>query len=51
MPISVSMPIREEAYGEQSCEAYFGRLLPESDTAKRMIGKKYGVSPNNGRID
>ena len=47
MAISLSMPIREESYGEQSCEAYFGGLLPESDTAKQLIGKRYRVSPNN----
>src|SRR5688572_11178589 len=47
MAISSSMPIREEPYGEQSCEAYFGGLLPESDIAKKIIGKRYGVSPNN----
>lgn len=47
MPISVSMPLREEAYGEQSCEAYFGGLLPESETARKLIGKKYGISPHN----
>lgn len=47
MSLSVSMPIREEPYGEQSCEAYFGGLLPESETAKKLIGKRYGVSPNN----
>lgn len=47
MSISASMPIREEPYGEQSCEAYFGGLLPESDIAKQLIGKRYGVSPSN----
>lgn len=47
MAISASMPIRKEPYGEESCEAYFGGLLPESDTAKQLIGKRYGVSPNN----
>lgn len=47
MPISVSMPIREKSYGEQQCEAFFGGLLPESEIAKQMIGKKYGISPNN----
>lgn len=47
MAISVSMPIREEPYGEYFCEAYFGGLLPESDTAKQLIGKRYGVSPHN----
>jgi serine/threonine-protein kinase HipA len=47
MPISVGMPIREEPYGELQCEAFFGGLLPESETVKKIIGKKYGISPNN----
>lgn len=47
MPISVSMPIREEAYGEEACEAFFGGLLPESEIAKNIIGKQYGINPNN----
>ena len=47
MPISVGMPIRDEPYGDQQCEAFFGGLLPESETAKKIIGKRYGVSPNN----
>lgn len=46
-PISLGMPIREENYGEEQCEAFFGGLLPESETARRIIGKKYGASPNN----
>lgn len=47
MAISASMPLRTESYGEQSCEAYFGGLLPESHAAKQLIGKQYGISPNN----
>lgn len=45
--VSVSMPIQEKPYGEMSCEAYFGGLLPESETARKIIGKRYGVSHNN----
>lgn len=45
--ISISMPIREEAYNETACKAFFNGLLPESETAKKLIGKKYGISPNN----
>ena len=45
--ISLSMPLRKEAYEEAVCEAFFGGLLPESDMAKRAIGKQYGISPNN----
>ncbi|GAB4392796.1 MAG: type II toxin-antitoxin system HipA family toxin [Gammaproteobacteria bacterium] len=45
--ISLSMPIRKEPYHESQCEAFFGGLLPESETAKKLLGKKYGISPNN----
>ncbi|MES2218676.1 MAG: type II toxin-antitoxin system HipA family toxin, partial [Pseudomonadota bacterium] len=45
--VSIAMPIRDEPYGDFHCEAYFGGLLPESEAAKRIIGKKYGVSSNN----
>lgn len=47
MAISMSIPIREESYSEEICEAYFGGLLPESDTAKQLIGRRYGISPTN----
>lgn len=47
MPISIGMPVCEESYGEQQCEAFFGGLLPESEVAKQIIGKRYGISPNN----
>ncbi|MDX2163913.1 MAG: type II toxin-antitoxin system HipA family toxin [Gammaproteobacteria bacterium] len=47
IPISLGMPIREENYDDEQCEAFFGGLLPESETARRIIGKKYGVSPTN----
>lgn len=45
--ISFSMPLRQEAYEESACQAFFGGLLPESDAARRAIGKHYGISPNN----
>lgn len=46
-PISMNMPLRIEPYNDDQCEAYFGGLLPESDTVRKIIGKKFGVSPNN----
>lgn len=46
-PISLGMPTREKPYGEKQCEAFFGGLLPESETVKKIIGKRYGISPNN----
>lgn len=46
-PISISMPIREEPYPESYCEAFFGGLLPESETARKILGKIFNVSPTN----
>ncbi len=45
--VSVGMPIREQPYNDARCEAYFGGLLPESDTAKKAIGMQYGISHGN----
>lgn len=45
--ISIGMPLREEAYDELRCEAFFGGLLPENEHMREIIGRKYGVSPNN----
>lgn len=45
--ISISMPVRKEPYDDKECGAFFGGLLPESESARKMIGKKYGISPNN----
>jgi len=45
--ISIGMPIRGEPYSEIQTEAYFGGLLPESESVRKIIGKKYGVSYNN----
>jgi serine/threonine-protein kinase HipA len=46
-PISLCMPIQEKPYDDLACEAFFGGLLPESDTAKQLIGKRYNISPHN----
>jgi serine/threonine-protein kinase HipA len=45
--ISLAMPIRKEPYDKNQTEAYFAGLLPESEMVKKIIGKKYGISPNN----
>lgn len=45
--ISIGMPVREEPYGEIPSEAYFGGLLPEGEAAKKIIGKRYGISHSN----
>ncbi|OGT52866.1 MAG: hypothetical protein A3E84_05015 [Gammaproteobacteria bacterium RIFCSPHIGHO2_12_FULL_42_13] len=46
-PISYSMPINGKIYQQGHCEAYFGGLLPESDTAKKIIARQYDISANN----
>jgi len=44
--ISIGMLIREEPYGDTQTNAYFGGLLPESETVRIIIGKRYGISPD-----
>jgi serine/threonine-protein kinase HipA len=45
--LSMSMPIQAEPYDEVRTEAYFGGLLPESESARQAIGKRYGVNHHN----
>ena len=45
--ISMGMPIREQVYDNAQCEAFFGGLLPESDNARKAIGKQYSISFGN----
>ena len=45
--ISLAMPIRQKFYNNEACEAFFGGLLPENIIARKLIGKRYGVSANN----
>lgn len=46
-PISMCMPVRAEPYTELPSEAFFGGLLPENENVKKIIGKRFHVSPNN----
>lgn len=46
-PLSLSLPVREEPYASDPCEAYFGGLLPESEQARKQIARRYGANPNN----
>jgi serine/threonine-protein kinase HipA len=46
-PLSISMPLRTEPYGDRVCESFFGGLLPESEQARQLIGKTFGVNGNN----
>jgi serine/threonine-protein kinase HipA len=45
--ISINMPVREESYDSLQTEAYFGGLLPESETTRKIIGKRFNISHNN----
>lgn len=45
--LSMSMPLRPDAYDDDACEAYFGGLLPESETARKAIARHYGANANN----
>lgn len=40
--LSLSMPVREAAYGHRACEAFFGALLP-SGAAREAIGRHAGA--------
>lgn len=46
-PLSLSMPVRPDPYDDDACEAYFGGLLPERDTARKAIASHYGANANN----
>ena len=45
--ISLSMPLENKRFGNMPCEKYFGGLLPESEEAKKAIGKKFGANPKS----
>ena len=46
-PISLSLPIRKEAYTNKECKGFFNGLLPEGENVRVAIGKKYGINPKN----
>ncbi|HEY9869473.1 MAG TPA: type II toxin-antitoxin system HipA family toxin [Candidatus Obscuribacterales bacterium] len=45
--LSLSMPLTKRKYGNVPCEAYFGGLLPESEEARRAIGRILRANPNS----
>ena len=47
MPLSMSLPIKGEAYSNAECHGYFNGLLPENNETRKFIGLKYGINPNN----
>ncbi|WP_373530932.1 type II toxin-antitoxin system HipA family toxin [Vampirovibrio sp.] len=45
--LTLSMPVKEEPYSQEVCEAYFGGLLPEGESARLAIGKRFGINSKN----
>lgn len=45
--LSLSLPLTDASYGHERCEAYFGGLLPESESARKAIGLRFGINPKN----
>lgn len=45
-PISFSMPLTDEPYGDKAAHAFFGGLLPEQDK-RDLVARAFGVSPRN----
>lgn len=45
-PLSLSLPVREEAYEDGECRGYFSGLLPEGGFL-RAVARAFGVSASN----
>lgn len=45
--ISLSMPVEQKRFGNMPCEKYFAGLLPESEEARKAIGKKFDANPKS----
>ena len=46
-PLSMSLPLRRDAYKDKDCRGFFEGLLPEGEQIRNFIGKKYGINPKN----
>lgn len=44
LPISLSLPLREEPYRGAPVAAFFENLLPDSDTLRRRVAEKVGAA-------
>lgn len=47
MPLSLSLPLRTEPFDGRECRGFFEGLLPEGESVRLYIGKKYGINPKN----
>jgi serine/threonine-protein kinase HipA len=45
-PLSVRLPVREEAYGDSECRPFFANLLPEGSW-RDAIARQLGVAPDD----
>lgn len=45
--ISLSLPVEQKRFGNMPCEKYFAGLLPESEDARKAIGKKFDANPKS----
>jgi serine/threonine-protein kinase HipA len=43
IPVSLSLPLREDAYRGEQVSAFFDNLLPDSDVLRRRIAEKVGA--------
>ncbi len=44
MPVSLSLPLREEAYSGDAVLAFFDNLLPDNERIRRKVAEKVGAS-------
>ncbi len=47
-PLSLSMPLAEQAYSGETVESYFDNLLPDSQPIRNRIQKRFGAGSNRG---
>lgn len=47
VPLSLSMPVGEMAFGDSLVRPFLYGLLPDSREVRRSLGREYGVSPDN----
>lgn len=47
IPLSLSMPVSNMAYGEKTVLPYLEGLLPENQGMRRRLGREYGISGGN----
>ncbi len=46
VPLSASLPLREERYRSMECRPFFAGLLPE-ETSRKLVASRFGVSERN----